>query len=149
MTRAVRTALAVDLPLSALILTAPCANCPFRLDRPGYISPGRGREIVQTLRDGGKFACHKHCTPTDSGDTDLDDPGSMDDRNAPMCGGATLFIEQAFPGGAAANQWVRWMERFGGLTEERLDAGMKAYASIIPRTAKELIDHLKAGYGSR
>lgn len=41
-------------------LPGPCGNCPFRLELPIELGPGRADEIAASLQDDwGSFTCHK------------------------------------------------------------------------------------------
>ena len=40
-------------------LKAPCADCPFRHDKPFALRRARCYQIADTLRRGGTFTCHK------------------------------------------------------------------------------------------
>jgi hypothetical protein len=37
----------------------PCKNCPFRTDRPFYLSRKRREEIAESITRDGIFTCHK------------------------------------------------------------------------------------------
>lgn len=37
----------------------PCSDCPFRSDKPLYLSPRRAQEFANTLQRDASFSCHK------------------------------------------------------------------------------------------
>ena len=54
---------------------APCQDCPFRLDVPPYLRPGRAAEIVRLIYDSRPFVCHEN--------------------HAQHCAGALIMLEHA------------------------------------------------------
>lgn len=116
-------------------MNTPCDNCPFRLDRPGFIPPARGREIAQTLAAGGSFDCHK--TLDYSGDDEEGEPRRT--RKSQWCAGALIFLEHN--GGAERNQMVRISQRLGMLGDlDELDM-----AAPVPRRLSTWLAHLRKG----
>lgn len=92
-------------------LRGPCADCPFRTDKPFYLGQARREEIADGLRAGADFPCHKTI------DYSHDDGG----RRTPgtqFCGGALATIERGDDG---PNQGMRIAERLGMYDPSRLD----------------------------
>lgn len=98
-------------------LRKPCANCPFRTDRPFYLHRDRAAEIAQALQGGSTFTCHK--TTIDAPEADWDDAGGdrIDGPNAQMCAGALVVMERE----DAPNQMMRIAERLGMYDRRKLD----------------------------
>lgn len=102
-------------------LKRPCKDCPFRSDRPGYLTRGRASEIVRHLMPdqpgrGGSFTCHKTTVPLD----DDDDTGEMTDGpNAQHCAGALIMLEKVDRLGF--NQSLRLAMRLGMFNPDGLD----------------------------
>lgn len=114
----------------------PCDTCPFRVDRPGFIRPDRGREIAQGLQAGGSFDCHK--TLDYSGDDEEGEPQRTPKTR--WCTGALLFMEHAM-GGAHRNQMVRISQRLGMLGDlDELDRTVP-----VAKSLSEWIQHLRKG----
>lgn len=89
-----------------LELKRPCADCPFRSDKPhqrGWLGKRRAEQIIHaiTVKDG-TFQCHKT----------LDLPS----EDAQHCGGATILLEHI----DNPNQWMRIAERIGHYDRNRL-----------------------------
>lgn len=77
-------------------LRSPCADCPYRTDKPGYLTKGRVRELKRALIDEqATFSCHK----TDRGK-------GADPQH---CAGALILLEKL----GKPNQWMRIAERLG------------------------------------
>lgn len=87
------------------MLKRPCSDCIFRKGSPFDESLPRARveEIVQALRSGGQFSCHK----TTGAD------GSK--RNERFCAGALATMENE--GTVMENQMVRIMGRLGAIPD--------------------------------
>ncbi|MGF0347648.1 hypothetical protein ACQR3P_28825 [Rhodococcus sp. IEGM1300] len=62
-------------------MKTPCKECPFRPDSITHktLSEGRLEDIVETLRDGGTFQCHKSIP---------------DDVESQHCAGALILLER-------------------------------------------------------
>jgi len=80
---------------------APCALCPFRRDVPVYLRVDRRRGIVESLREGAAFWCHKTV------DYDTDDEPSV--AGAQECAGAVKMLQSA----GGSTQLSRIAERLG------------------------------------
>lgn len=102
-------------------LRRPCKECPFRNDRPGYLTRERARQIAHALDPGrpdlgGSFTCHKTTVPADDEDEDGD---MMDGPNAQHCAGALIMLEKS--GRTDHNQILRIMGRLGAYDPDKLD----------------------------
>ena len=91
-------------------MRAPCKDCPFRSDRPGYLTAGRVQEIIygMILRQA-TFSCHKT--------NEFDDGGTRETKDTQHCAGALIFLERL----NRPNQMMRWMERLGAYDRTKLD----------------------------
>ena len=83
-----------------------CGNCPFHSRGPGLrlrrsLRPGRWREILLSLRQGGIFPCHKT--------VQWDDEGERPINNGLYCAGA---LEWQAAHGCTSN-YARVVERLG------------------------------------
>lgn len=91
-------------------LTSPCGNCPFRYDRPGYLSADRVAEITDALFGGSTFSCHKL--------NDTDEDGEVyEGPEAQHCAGALIFLEA----NETSNQLMRVAERLGLYDSSKLN----------------------------
>lgn len=104
-------------------LVRPCAECPFRNDRPGYLR--RAKEISDGLLTDGTFTCHKTNTYDDDGD-------AMETSDSEHCAGALILLEKL----GRPDQMMRWMERLGAYDYKRLDMD-----SPVFNTPAEFIKH--------
>jgi len=78
-------------------LKQPCANCPFRTDIPPFLTPGRAKDILDTLtRQQGTFTCHKTAHS-------LVGKGGQEQH----CAGAMILLEKI----GRPNQMMRIAER--------------------------------------
>lgn len=95
-------------------LRGPCADCPFRSDKPFHLGPGRRQEIADGLRAGADFPCHKTIDYTAHEDEGRGQrtPGTQ------WCGGALATIER---GDEGPNQSMRIGERLGLYDPSRID----------------------------
>lgn len=89
-------------PLRPFALVGPCAHCPFRCDRPGFLSQERATRIVEELESGSTFPCHKTI------EYDGDGAGERTAKTA-FCAGALIILEKQ----EAPNQAMRMGERLG------------------------------------
>ncbi len=101
----------------------PCANCPFRKDRPFNLRKSRAKELAAGLMGDADFPCHKTLGHDNNGDT-------LVTRNSTRCIGAAIFLENVRPGGMLANVHFRFAARFGELTPEELSSEVPVYGSI-------------------
>lgn len=99
-------------------LPGPCANCPFRSDRPFYLNPDRVDEIADALEAGQGFTCHKTVDYTEDG-PEVNDRGRE-------CGGAMATLERE----GRPNQGMRIAERLGFYDPTRIDPDAPVYDSI-------------------
>jgi len=69
-------------------LTGPCSDCPFRTDRPFFLTASRAVEIGNSLVEGAPFACHKT--------TDFkDDDSATVKADSQHCAGALIVLERS------------------------------------------------------
>jgi len=108
-------------------LIRPCANCPFRNDKPGYLR----RERVEELEEGmerGTFACHK-TVDYDRWDEESGEDGEpadyTHDGTEQHCAGALILMEKE----GRPSQLMRIGERIGFYNPEKLDMNSPVYAS--------------------
>jgi hypothetical protein len=109
-------------------MTTPCEHCPFRNDKPGFITPARAREIAHAIiQEQRTFTCHKTTVPVED-----DDGGSdmVDGPNAQHCGGALIFLESI----ERPNQMMRIAERLGLYDRRKLDM-----TAPVVRSAAEFV----------
>lgn len=116
---------------SIYTLKSPCANCPFRSDKPFHLDSDRVKEIADSLRDlpeapGGTFYCH---TTVDYGSRvgeqvqDAEDDAEADafdgriTSRSRACAGALATLEKE----QRPNQIMRIAERLGLYDMKRLD----------------------------
>jgi hypothetical protein len=71
-------------------LTRPCANCPFRRDRPFHLSRRRAAEIADSLHNSEGFHCHKTTVlvPSEEDESLVAGPRSQ------LCAGALATMER-------------------------------------------------------
>jgi hypothetical protein len=84
-----------------------CSNCPFRTSGIGLhlrrsLRPGRWRGILDGLRRGEAFECHKTVAHNEDGDSVA--------GTGLMCAGAIEWLDRH----SISNQFVRIMERIHG-----------------------------------
>ena len=100
-------------------LIRPCANCPFRSDRPGFLTAARVEEIVDSMvGEQRTFSCHK----TNS----FDDGEAIETKNSQHCGGALIFLERM----ERPNQLMRIAERFGFYDRTKLDMSSPVFETM-------------------
>lgn len=105
-------------------LSAPCAQCPFRSDRPGFLSRTRVREIVESVYRQESFPCHK--TIDYGADDDGGEPaGRIPRADEIQCAGAEIFHVRTRGG---SSQMRRIVGRLG-LPVAELDMGAPVFAS--------------------
>lgn len=96
-------------------LKRPCAHCPFRNDRPGFLSKGRARSIKDSIVDRQEtFPCHKTTVliEEDDGESDM-----VVTAKSEHCAGATILLEKI----GRPNQLMRIAGRMGIYDPEKLD----------------------------
>ena len=102
-------------------LVRPCKDCPFRTDIKGYLTPGRVREIADSLLlQQATFTCHK------TNEFEDDDDGvtvTVQTADSQHCAGALIFLERM----QRPNQMMRWMERIGAYDRTKLDMKWPVY----------------------
>ncbi len=107
--------------MSTYCKTSPCADCPFRNDRPGYLTQARVREIETTL-ERGEFYCHKTTVPVE------DDEGGerVPTKDSLHCAGALILMEKE----GRSSQMMRIAERVGMYDASKLDMDAPVYDSF-------------------
>lgn len=100
-------------------MTTPCAQCPFRNDRPGYLSAARVEEIRAGLVRG-EFPCHKTTESVESADGECT---RRETRLSKHCAGALILMEKE----EAPSQMIRIAERLGMYDCRGLDMGAPVY----------------------
>lgn len=102
-------------------LTDPCADCPFRSDKPFYLRPERADEIADSLRSNeGDFHCHK--TVDYSGE---DGQGQVAKKTR-VCAGALITMEKE----GVTTQAMRLGERLGFYDRGILNMDAPVYDSL-------------------
>lgn len=100
-------------------ITKPCAQCPFRNDRPGFLRPERVEEITDAILGGQTFQCHK----------------TINKGKEQHCAGATIFLEA----NDRPNQLMRIMERLGAYDRHALDMDSPVFTD-----ADDMIEHQRS-----
>jgi hypothetical protein len=103
-------------------LKKPCANCPFRNDRPdqeGWLGEERAADIIDAItRLQGTFSCHKTNGHDDEGE-------AIVNENSQHCAGALIMLEH----NQEPNQMMRIMERLGFYDRTKLDMDAPVFKS--------------------
>lgn len=110
-------------------LKKPCANCPFRTDRPeqkGWLGRGRAQGIANTT---GTFSCHKTTEAT------LGDKHASDKEQ--QCAGFLIMREHM----QEPNQMMRIAERLGMYNHTQLDMA----APVFDHSSKFIAFHSNDG----
>ncbi len=89
-------------------MTTPCPECPFRNDRPGYLTRDRAHEISESIFKGQSFPCH--LTTTHEDDDDGEDHHLIDRDKETQCAGAEIFAAHQ----NSSSQAARIEERITG-----------------------------------
>ena len=108
--------------MSAYCKTTPCADCPFRNDRPGYLTRARVRDMERGL-DRGEFPCHKTTVPEVEGDGEGARVATADSLH---CAGALILMEKL----ERSSQMMRIAERLGMYDASKLDMDAPVYDSF-------------------
>lgn len=104
-------------------LRRPCSDCPFRADRPGFLSGPRAEGIVSGVVHGdAPFHCHKTVHYDDD-----DDGEAVVDAGSQFCAGALLLMEREHT--LDANVYTRLGLFFGRLDPASLDRAAPVDAS--------------------
>lgn len=91
-------------------LVRPCAECPFRNDRPGYLRKSRAAGLYRAIAvDDQTFTCHK-TLDYDKCDDD-GNPGRRDDKDDQHCAGALIMLEKIRA--TSGNQMLRIAQGLG------------------------------------
>lgn len=69
------------------VLYSPCADCPFRSDRPAFLTRARAREIVRAMKRDQHFDCHKTV------DYNTDDGEGGSTNKSRICAGFAMMCE--------------------------------------------------------
>lgn len=102
-------------------MSSPCPECPFRNDRPGYLTKARVIEIQRGLVRG-EFPCHK---TTESVETDEGQCDRAITAASKHCAGALILMENT----GDVSQMVRIAERLGMYDADDLDLTAPVYTS--------------------
>lgn len=93
----------------------PCSSCPFRSDKPGYLTPERAREIVAS----DNFSCHKTV------DYDEEGEGRVTHKSLTCAGFAILCELTNHP-----SQMMRIAERLGLYDRRRLNMQAPVHRTV-------------------
>jgi hypothetical protein len=115
---------------SSFLLKRPCSNCPFRSDVEFYLHPERVEEIIDSIRVGQSFYCHKTTVHDEEEDEFLPSHGEQ------HCVGSMLLLEneESPPG-----QMERIAARLGLYDPSKLDRSLPIYDS-----GEEMIEAFEA-----
>lgn len=94
-------------------LTTPCTSCPFRADKPFPLKYLRAKDIVNGLRQGSEFNCHKTTEETGNG-------------KPTFCAGALIVLEKT----EGPNQLMRIAESLDLYKPGTLDKRAPVYDSF-------------------
>jgi hypothetical protein len=111
-------------------LRRPCAECPFRNDRPGYLRPERVRQLATELLSGSTFACHKTCASATDEDGNDDRVEAIDSQ---MCAGARAFQHY----NDTESQLERIALRLGGVGVVELGADLPVHRTVSALVAAQ------------
>lgn len=107
-------------------LVRPCANCPFRSDRPGYLTAERVESIINAItREQRTFSCHKT--------NRFEDGEAVETANSQHCAGALIFLERM----EAPNQLMRIAERLGFYDRTKLDMDAPVFEDVEAMAAAQ------------
>lgn len=109
-----------------------CANCPFRKDRPFYLSPVRVLHIGTALLYGEKFTCHK---TIEYGEDDQGNP-TYEGEAQQFCAGALATLIR----GGHPNGYVQVAERLGIRDPSEFDADSQPVYDSIDEWARNMIE---------
>ena len=113
-------------------LRRPCKHCPFRNDRPAFLTASRVEEITDAiLKEDKTFACHQTLSGEWDEDEDGNEAGYRGGKGDQMCAGALVMIEKT----GARNQMTQIAERIGLWDPSKLDMD----SPVFP-TARAMID---------
>lgn len=100
-------------------LVRPCENCPFRNDRPPFLTAARARSIAEELSDpvGAYFMCHK---TWDYGESRI---GTKDFA---VCAGSLVCMKK----GEGLNRSARIGAALGIFDPDRLDLGSPVFDGL-------------------
>ncbi len=105
-------------------MSKPCDACPFCPGRFLGLRRGRVIEIVEGLRSGSSFPCHKTVEHDDEGDPSLVLGGAF-------CAGAMIMLEKAQdPEQQPHNHALRMAERLRLYDHTKLDLTAPVFASF-------------------
>lgn len=111
-------------------LVSPCKSCPFRTDRPFFLTTGRVREILRALTERDQtFACH-NTVDYDKEDEHDEPDGEQRPRMSTAaeqhCAGALILLEHI----ERPNQWMRIAERIRLYDRRRLKMDAPVFRSV-------------------
>lgn len=102
-------------------LIRPCKDCPFRSDRPAYLSADSVESICTAMIEEQRtFSCHKTNVPSEDGIE------MLETKDSQHCAGALIFLERL----EQPNQMMRWMERLGAYDRTKLDMDSPVFETM-------------------
>jgi hypothetical protein len=110
-------------------MKAPCNNCPFRHDVPGFLRQERAEEIAASLLSDQSFPCHK--TTEDDEDEDGESFRYATPDSQHCAGAAIMLMHMGEP-----NQMMRIAMRMGWFDPNKLDM-----CAPVFQDDGEFIDH--------
>lgn len=129
------------LPLKKISTLAPCDNCPFRADVRPFLRPARLREIIDGMRRGEHFVCHKT--------VDYDAPPGFD-VNRRICAGSLILMRKE--GGLGNLQIVQLAQRLLAASFDQVKETAPVYDSaqaMLEAYAREDAAEREAGKKKR
>ena len=100
------------------VLYTPCPNCPFRSDRPGYLTKARAREIVSCIDKDQNFPCHQTVDYSGEGD-------GVTTLKSKTCAGFAILCEAE----EKPNQIMQIAERLGLYDRDKLNMAAPVHKS--------------------
>lgn len=104
-------------------LVRPCADCPFRSDKPFYLGRERRQQIADALLADKSFDCHKTVHYEEES---WDEQGYSRRGDESHCAGATIVLEKE----ENPNQIMRWMERLGAYDRTAMDMDAPVFDTL-------------------
>jgi hypothetical protein len=123
-------------------LVTPCAECPFRRDVPGYLSPARAQQIGDAIVSADEsFACHKtitvdHECQADEEEWDENWRPILDDRKAQFCAGALILLEKL----GRPNRLPRIAIHLGMWDPDKM-----RHSELVFDSVEEMVQHMVRG----
>ena len=114
--------------MKSAVCYEPCGSCPFRTDRPSYLTKSRAREIIATMKHDQDFKCHKTL------DYDTEDGEGQNTERTAICAGFAVIAETA----GTPTQMMRIAERMGMYDKGNLNMDAPVY-----KTARAFIGAMR------